>query len=103
MTLFATIVAARALAEPVHDTVPRQVGWPKVRQTTHLARSVRMSGTCRDIAIRRDHAVWHLRGGPADQDGPVGLEYYRRNWSLALDLRILIRTLGASLRGRRTL
>jgi len=47
--------------------------------------------------------LWYLRGDQADQDGPVGLEYYRRNWSLALDLRILIRTFGASLRGHRTL
>jgi lipopolysaccharide/colanic/teichoic acid biosynthesis glycosyltransferase len=46
--------------------------------------------------------LWHLRGGPADQDGPVGLEYYQQNWSLALDLRIVVRALGAALRGRRT-
>jgi lipopolysaccharide/colanic/teichoic acid biosynthesis glycosyltransferase len=46
--------------------------------------------------------LWHLPAGPADQDGPVGLEYYRRNWSLALDLRIIVRALGAAVRQRRT-
>jgi len=45
--------------------------------------------------------LWYLRGGPADQDGPLGLEFYRQNWSLALDLRILVRAIGAAVRESR--
>jgi lipopolysaccharide/colanic/teichoic acid biosynthesis glycosyltransferase len=42
--------------------------------------------------------LWHLRGGRLDEDGPVELDYYVRNWSPALDLRVLGNCLRAAVR-----